>query len=139
MYNVGVTMCLLFHNSPWCGSSHGRRHGRLRSRQNSAALRFNAHIHRPYCVDVHIRGRRTVAARLSLSRRSGRLRSRQNSASLRFNAHIHRPYCVDVHIRGRRTVVARSSLRAITFAPKLRCAPTRIPQLTPLSRRLQSC
>jgi hypothetical protein len=29
-------------------NSHGRRCGRLRSRQNSATLRFHAHIHRPY-------------------------------------------------------------------------------------------
>jgi hypothetical protein len=31
-------------------SSRGRRCGRLRSRKNSAALRFHAHIHRPYSV-----------------------------------------------------------------------------------------
>jgi hypothetical protein len=29
-------------------SSRGRRCGRLRSRKNSAALRFSVHIHRPY-------------------------------------------------------------------------------------------
>jgi hypothetical protein len=38
-------------------SSHGRRCGRLRSRKNSAALRFFAHIHRPYCVDVPFKQR----------------------------------------------------------------------------------
>jgi hypothetical protein len=35
-------------------SSRGRRCRRLRSRQNSAALRFCTHIHRPYCVDVPV-------------------------------------------------------------------------------------
>jgi hypothetical protein len=55
------------------GLSRGRRCGRLRSRKNSAALRFYAHIHRPYTVrrphpqsstlfatplDVHILNRR---------------------------------------------------------------------------------
>jgi hypothetical protein len=75
-------------------NSRGRRCGRLRSRQNSAALRYSAHIHRPYSA-------RRSHPLSSRGRRCGRLRSRQNSAALRFSAHIHRPYSVDVHILNR--------------------------------------
>jgi hypothetical protein len=44
------------------GLSSGRRCGRLRSRKNSAALRFSAHIHRPYSVVVVIQNRGIVVA-----------------------------------------------------------------------------
>jgi hypothetical protein len=76
----------------------------------------------------------------SRGRRCGRLRSRQNSAALRFFAHIHRPYSRRCRV-GCKVVDAGSSLRAIAFAPKLRCAPFfrshPSPLLTPLSRRLR--
>jgi hypothetical protein len=86
-------------------NSRGRRCGRLRSRQNSAALRYSAHIHRPYSA-------RRSHPLSSRGRRCGRLRSRQNSAALRFSAHIHRPYSVDVHILNRPHPQSSTSINA---------------------------
>jgi hypothetical protein len=51
-------------------SSRGRRCGRLRSRKNSAALRFSVHIHRPYSVDAPIQALAPLSRRLQSRRRT---------------------------------------------------------------------
>jgi hypothetical protein len=99
-------MCLLFHNSPWRGLSHGRRSGRLRSRQNSAALRFNAHIHRPYCVDVHIRCSSSVAAAGDYVRAKTPLRSVLTLTSIAPTALTSTSIVVARSLHGSRSVVA---------------------------------
>jgi hypothetical protein len=118
----------------------GRRCGRLRSRKNSAALRFYTHIHRPYSADVHkpleSHGRRrSVVAAGDYVRAKTPLRSVFTLTSI-----APTPLTSSIHW-SRMVVVTRSSLRAITFTQKLRCAPffRSHPSslLSPLPRRLQ--